>query len=246
MEKQALLEQVERNHGLFHHLLGLGNGPETQKDIVAHLTAWQQRLNAWLDVVARKGIPADPEPGATWQDMDTLNAITLQRSHQQSWSDIQQQAEDAWRGFVAILLRFSEAQLNQDLPFAWGGLDAGELSRPLWSSCLAGPGYAHYQDHFYDLIQCIPLTKRFQPEPATLEACVGTYVRADRASFTFTLNDGQLHVSRRGQHAIGAWADATHVAFDQIGTVTFCVDASHHVDQMEWWTRRFEREPPCA
>jgi hypothetical protein len=243
MGKRALLEQIERNHALFDHLLELGDGSERQKDIVAHVTAWQRRLNVWLGAVARGEIPVDPEPGVTWRDMDSLNAMTEQQSHLSSWSLVQEQAAQAWHGFIGTLMQFSETQLNQEFPFAWGGLDKGELSRSLSSSCLAGPGYAHYQDHFYDLIQCIPVSRRFQPEPGTLAACVGTYVRAGRAPFTFTLHDGQLQVAYGGQLRVGAWADTTHVAFDELGTVTFSMDASMPAHVMEWWTWQFEREP---
>ena len=45
-------------------------GNRSVKDIVAHMTAWEQRMIQWLDESAAGLAPQRPAPGMTWDDLD--------------------------------------------------------------------------------------------------------------------------------------------------------------------------------
>ena len=45
----------------------------TAKDILAHLTAWEQRLLRWIERWRATGEPGRPEVGVTWHNFDSLN-----------------------------------------------------------------------------------------------------------------------------------------------------------------------------
>src|SRR5262245_16827269 len=84
MDKATLLDMLRANRALFDRTLAQvgeaqmlgadGAGRWAGVDIVGHITTWEQRLIGWLAAAARGETPQIPEPGATWDNMDWLNA----------------------------------------------------------------------------------------------------------------------------------------------------------------------------
>src|SRR5215472_11781954 len=174
MEKIALLNKLHDNRALLERVVSqvsekwliepMGKDQKSGKDIIAHLTAWEQRAIQWIKTATQGKMPYSPEPGATWDDMDRLNAQTLARNKYRSLQQVQVDSQHSFQELVEQIQAFSEDELTVPRPFAWVWQgDSPERGRPLWKSILAGPCYAHYQDHMYDFLVRIDLALRFVP-----------------------------------------------------------------------------------
>lgn len=251
MEKSILLDMLITNHARFADLLAkvseermlrpLDGDTQTGKDIVAHVTAWQRRLLNWFEVVKQGGTPSSPEPGKTWEDMDQLNEQTAQRDRLRSLEEVMADFHAAFQAFLSLIQSFSDDDLKATYPFAWGELNQWDDGRPLWISALAGPGYAHYQDHIYDLLLRLEPSQRCKPGPEKLASHVGTYTHPSKAPFTFTVVDGQLVAHREGQTFSSIALDETSFAFKDLGLITFDVIRNGTMHTLEWWTWIFVR-----
>ncbi len=82
-DKNALLEEIEREHRrLEQNLAFLTDDQLTEagvvgdwsvKDLLAHLTAWENLFLGWYRAGLRGEVPQTPAPGFTWKDLDRLN-----------------------------------------------------------------------------------------------------------------------------------------------------------------------------
>lgn len=251
MNKTTLLDMLVSNHTRFESILAqinpakmlepLEGDAQSGKDIVAHVTTWQRRLVNWFAIAAQGGIPHSPEPGLTWHDMDQLNEQAEQRNKDRLLEDIIGDFRQSFQEFLTLVHGFSEEELNVSYPFAWGELRPGEESRPLWVSALAGPGYAHYQDHFYDLLKCVDPLQRFIPDPELLKPYVGIYALSPQPSFTFSIKDGHLLMQREGRTFSCIVLDEQRFAFEDVGLITFYPDSDGTVPTLEWWAWHFKR-----
>jgi hypothetical protein len=252
MDMPTLFRMLVTNHLRFLSLLGgvsekkmlepLDENRQTGKDIVAHVTAWQRRQTQWFRTVAQGGIPHSPEPGMTWEDMDQLNERTAQRDRHRTLEEVMAELRASFEEFLLLIQSFSDEELNTAYPFAWGELYQGESSRHLWVSALAGPGYAHYQDHMYDLLLRLEPSQICKPSPEKLASHVGTYTHPSRAPFIFTVVDGELVAHRKGRTFSSIALDETSFAFKDLGLITFDVIRNGTVHTLEWWTRIFVRQ----
>ena len=251
MDMTTLFGMLVANYARFASILArisenkmlepLDGDTQSGKDIVAHVAAWQRRLLNWFRVVRQGGIPHSPEPGMTWEDMDQLNEQTALRNKHRSLEEVMAEFHASFQEFLSLVQSFSEEVLNTAYPFAWGELDQGEGSRPLWVSALASPGYAHYQDHIYDLLLRLEPSQRFTINSDRLTSYVGTYTLPLREPFTFLIVGGQLVVHRKGHTFSGLALDETRFAFEDLGLVTFNPSPNGTVPTIEYWTQIFIR-----
>ena len=249
MDKTTLLAMLVSNHTRFESILAqvspekmrkpLEGDAQSGKDIVAHVTTWQRRLVNWFAVAAQGGTPHSPEAGSTWKDMDRLNEQAEERNKDRSLEEIIGDFHQSFQEFLTLVQGFSEEELNAAYPFAWGELRKGEESRPLWVSALAGPGYAHYQDHFFDLLKRVDPAQRFTPDSELLNAYVGTYALPPQQPFTFSVEDGRLLVHRKGQTFPCIALDEQRFAFEEVGLITFHLTSDGTAPTLEWWTWLF-------
>lgn len=251
MDMATLFEMLTANYTRFSSLIARmsekkmlePSDEDTQsgKDIIAHVTSWQRRLTHWFQTVAQGKVPHSPEPGMTWEDMDRLNEQAALRDRHRTLEEVMTGFHASFQEFLSLVQSFSEEELNTTYPFAWGELNEGETGRPLWISALAGPGYAHYQDHFYDLLLRLEPSQRFTPNQHRLASYTGTYTLPARAPFMFSIKDGQLVAHRRGEVFSSLALDETRFAFKDLGLVTFNLEADGSVSSLEWWTWGFVR-----
>ena len=83
MEQSTLIAMLRENRARFDAIVASipeerlmepsGPNGSTGLDLLAHLTAWEQRLIGWLDAARRGEPPHIPEAGATWDDTDRLS-----------------------------------------------------------------------------------------------------------------------------------------------------------------------------
>jgi hypothetical protein len=210
----------------------------TGKDLIAHLTAWEKRLIGWLKAARRGEVPKIPEPGTTWGDMDRLNARTLAENRARPLADVLGDSQRSFARLIAIVEHFSDAELSD--PVRFSGFDV----QPLWRRIAAGPGYGHYQAHFYDLLLRVPPEQRFRPDPGSLARYAGTYGEADDERIEVRVTNGQLYATRMAGkvHDRPTLAlDATRFAYENGGLLTFFVAPDGSVTGLECWSYQLPR-----
>ena len=123
------------------------------KDIVAHLTAWQQISVARMEAALNNGNPEYPKWLAGFKpesedDPDKINARIYIYYRQQPWLDIHRE----WRTRYLHFLEFAEAMSEKDLleegRYAW--LNGDALSAVLLGS------YEHHVEHLEPLDGLLP------------------------------------------------------------------------------------------
>jgi hypothetical protein len=252
MERATLLRMLRENRAFFDQTVALVSdermreppreGHWSGKDILAHVTTWERRLLGWLAAAARGASTQIPEPGATWDDIDRLNAVSYAANRDRTLEDI---TADSRRSFAQVLAQieaFSDDDLSDPTRFPW--LDR----QPLWRRIAAGPGYGHYQAHLYDLWERIAPEGRFAPAPTQLAACAGRYVDREGGTVTFMVEGDHLVAQRSwepGERVCVALDDLRY-AYHEGGLFTFSRGEDGRVSATEVWTYRFAREPVDA
>lgn len=111
----------------------------TTKDHVAHLVAWQRRLIGWFADDAAGRTPVRPEPGFSFDNLDTLNARDYERAHDRPHEAIASDFHEAHLAITRIVEWMSDDDLAAPDRFAWLGFPA--------SHTIAGNSFGHYLEH---------------------------------------------------------------------------------------------------
>src|SRR5438105_4054146 len=80
------------------------------KDILVHLTVWDERGTGWLRSAAAGETPGVPLPGLTWDDMDRLNEVTFRENRDRPLRDVMAE----YRATFARLLDQLQALTDED------------------------------------------------------------------------------------------------------------------------------------
>lgn len=90
MGREKVLESLHSRYELLEEMLAQLSDEEmtrpgvqarwSVKDIVAHLTAWDQRGIRWISAALQGEIPFIPEPGYSWTGRHKLNEQTYQEN----------------------------------------------------------------------------------------------------------------------------------------------------------------------
>lgn len=64
-------------------------GEWSVKDILAHLTAWNQMMLGWIETSQRGETPAVPAPGFNWGQMDALNQQIYERHRDRPLEEVE-------------------------------------------------------------------------------------------------------------------------------------------------------------
>ena len=86
LPKSELLKAIEVEHSALERSLavltirqmtarGVTRGGWSAKDILAHLTEWQQMNISWYEAGLRGEKPRLPAPGMTWRELPRLNRM---------------------------------------------------------------------------------------------------------------------------------------------------------------------------
>ncbi len=122
------------------------------KDVIAHLWAWQQITIARLDAGLQDRQPELPrwitDSIENWEEnANQVNALTFERYHTKSWSEIYETWKKGYLHLVQTSDRVSEPDLLANDKFAW--LQGYSLAAILIAS------YDHHQEHFDKLVNCL-------------------------------------------------------------------------------------------
>jgi hypothetical protein len=91
------------------------------KDMLAHISDWEQRFLRWYRAGQRGEIPERPEPGLTWNDLDLLNQRIYEKHHARSLPDVRAAFDASYRELISAVEAMSEPELFTVGHFAWTG-----------------------------------------------------------------------------------------------------------------------------
>ena len=110
----------------------------TAKDILAHLTAWEQRLLRWLERWRTTGDPGRPEVGVSWDDFDALNERDFQTAKETALPDVRRASTEAYEAVIGVL----ESMIDDDL-----AVHPETPDGPTWSWIFSANTWEHYKEH---------------------------------------------------------------------------------------------------
>jgi hypothetical protein len=248
MTKSTLLTMLQENHALFQRSLAkvseaqmtqpLAEGQWAGKDILAHLTTWNHRLIGWLLDAAWSTMPVIPEPGATWDDVDRLNAATFAQTHHLPLIDVRAAFDGSCQDLLELVQAFTEEELTDPQLYDW------LKGQPLWRRIARGPGYGHYQAHLADLLQRMDQRAWYRPDPGMLFVYAGAYHHLDLGTLTVWLADGQLRLNRSWNtpgEALCLPLEQHRFAYHDGGLLTFQIARDGSVPAVECWSYLLER-----
>jgi len=148
--KTQILELIETEHEALLTMLSplsesqmIQPGAEEKlsvKDILAHITDWEQRMVQWIEESLQGKTPQRPAPGMTWDDLDRLNEQTYLANKDKSLGEVQADFVASYRQSLDTVAALSEADLFDPHRFAWREGDA------LWHMVEVNT-WVHYREH---------------------------------------------------------------------------------------------------
>jgi hypothetical protein len=115
-------------------------GNRSVKDIVAHITAWEQRMIQWLRESSAGLVPQRPAPGMTWDDLDTLNEQTYLETKDKALPEVVSASATSYAQALRAVHEMTDQDLFDGSRFAWRNGD------PIWHMVAANTWW-HYREH---------------------------------------------------------------------------------------------------
>lgn len=135
----VLLDQIQRYSPAEQQTPGV-NGEWSLKDVLTHLTAWEQLFLGWYQSGARGETPATPAPGHTWgwKSLGELNQRIFEQHKDESSAEAAQAFATSHKQVVALIQSLSEEELFTPGHYDWLGKATLEAS-------IQANTYNHYQ-----------------------------------------------------------------------------------------------------
>ncbi len=148
LSKQDLLKHIRRERAKLDALLATLDEPSmlvaarddgwTAKDILAHLTAWEQRLLRWVERWRETGDPGRPEIGVTWDGFDELNERDYIAAKDMGLADVRRASMKAYEAVIRTL----DALTDEDI-----AVHPETPDGPSWSWIISANTNRHYEEH---------------------------------------------------------------------------------------------------
>ena len=127
--KDQLLQDIQVQHRLLMRTLAaLGEevmlqpgavGNWSVKDVLAHLTAWEQLFLDWYRSGLLGETPQKPAPGITWKQLGKLNRMIYEAHSSQELDEIKEEFADSYQTIVREITEMSEEMISTPGYFAW-------------------------------------------------------------------------------------------------------------------------------
>lgn len=91
------------------------------KDILAHLTAWEQLCLGWWRAGQRGETPALPAVGYKWSQLPALNAAIWKAHHRRRYADVVLDYRASFAEILAAIDGLSDVELFSRRQVAWTG-----------------------------------------------------------------------------------------------------------------------------
>ncbi|HYN06560.1 MAG TPA: ClbS/DfsB family four-helix bundle protein [Vicinamibacterales bacterium] len=130
--KHELVDAIEREHRTLIELVrmiptsryrepGVWGDRWTIKDLLAHLTEWEQMFLTWYRAGCAGVDPVLPAPGFKWNETPKLNRAIRRKHLHKSVSRVRGEFEESYLEIRALVERLSEDELLVPGFFAWTG-----------------------------------------------------------------------------------------------------------------------------
>lgn len=127
--KNQLLLEIEKERNALEEFLSLltpdqmiqpgALGPWSVKDVLAHLTEWEQMFLAWYKAGLRGQTPEKPAPGYKWSQLPQLNQQIYEKHRDRSLQYVQKQFRSSYRQILKAIRGISEEDLFTPGRFLW-------------------------------------------------------------------------------------------------------------------------------
>jgi uncharacterized protein (TIGR03083 family) len=152
LNKAELLDQVEIEWKKLDELLSdLSPEQITQpdpagewsiKDIIAHLTAWEGRMVAWVEMIQQGGSPHGPK---NWDEIHRWNAETFQQTKDMDLAAIFDQFRHTHQAVLDTIKSLSEEQLQTGYTEHWP-------KDQLWHGIAVDAAW-HFKEHREEILK---------------------------------------------------------------------------------------------
>jgi hypothetical protein len=120
-------------------------GEWSLKDIIAHVTAYEQGLVRWLEGASLGEVVVFPDD-LDHPDLDHRNALIFAQNQHRLLADIEEESQRVFRQLLALVEGLSGMQLLDADRTEWFVRPRWHEKRPLWQ-CIADDSYRHYRQH---------------------------------------------------------------------------------------------------
>lgn len=135
-EHQTLMEAVANVPARARTQAGVTDGGWSVKDLLAHLTAWEQMFLGWYRAGVKGETPETPAPGLTWSaaNLNKLNDRIYKHGKRLSLAEVQRQFDASYAETLAQVKRMTNDELDTPLYYAWTGkgLLSGSVTANTW------------------------------------------------------------------------------------------------------------------
>lgn len=91
------------------------------KDILSHLTDWEQRCLRWYRAGLRGEIPKTPDEEYNWRQLPALNQEIYEKHKDHSLVEVREVFEESFKEIMAVIDRMTEEELFEPRQYAWTG-----------------------------------------------------------------------------------------------------------------------------
>ena len=119
LQHQKLSQQFE---GLAHaerYRKGVWGDDWSFKDLMIHMTVWEQMLLTWYHQGLEDGDPELPAPGYKWNETPRLNREIQKKYARQSWNDSKKSFDSSFAEVRRIVSAMSEKELFEVGIYRW-------------------------------------------------------------------------------------------------------------------------------
>ena len=128
--KDDLLAAMQKEHDLLGQLID-SLSPEqlattsenietwTVKDILAHITAWEQMCLSWYQAGLRDEVPPMPAEGFNWRQIPDLNQQVYKKHRLDSIDDVLESFQVSYREILEVIQGISEEEMFTPQRYRW-------------------------------------------------------------------------------------------------------------------------------
>jgi hypothetical protein len=131
LNKQSVLDRIAQEHGRLERSVAQLTesqmeqpgvvGEWSVKDVLAHLTDWEQRFLGWYAAGRRGEVPETPAPGMTWGDLDLLNRQIFKAHRDRALPDVVAEFERSYREVWDSVQEIPEEEMFEVGRYDWLG-----------------------------------------------------------------------------------------------------------------------------
>ena len=128
--KKDLIGQIESAHAQLLEIVesiprrryaepGVWGEDWTVKDLLAHLTEWEQMFLRWYRDGLAGEQPAMPAEGYKWNELPRLNREIWRKHRNTSWKRVREAFDQSYEEILSLTRSLSQRQLLTPAVFAW-------------------------------------------------------------------------------------------------------------------------------